>query len=56
LTAKYAYSVNLLAYWKVGEKEPWLFVTNPTFAKIAMISYQRLMLIEETFGDLKGNG
>ena len=56
LTAKYAYSVNLMAYWKVGEKEPWFLATNLTCPQTTLKSYQRRMWIEETFGDLKGNG
>ena len=30
LTAKYAYPVKFLAYWKLGEKDPWLLATNLT--------------------------
>jgi hypothetical protein len=54
LTAKYAYPVNLLAYWKEGEKDPWLLATNLPGPKDALRAYQRRMWIEETFGDLKG--
>ena len=28
LTVKYAYPVNILAYWKPGEKAPWLLATK----------------------------
>jgi hypothetical protein len=28
LTAKHDHPLNLLAYWQVGEKEPWLLATN----------------------------
>ncbi len=56
LTAKYAYSVNFLAYWKPGEKEPWLLATNLTCPQATRKAYHRRMWIEETFGDLKGNG
>ena len=28
LTAKYAYTVNVLAFWKPGEKDPWLLATK----------------------------
>lgn len=56
LTAKYAYSVNVLAYWKPGEKVPWLLATNLDCPKATRKAYRRRMWIEETFGDLKGNG
>jgi hypothetical protein len=56
LTAKYAYSVNFLAYWKPGEKEPWLLATNLSSPQATRQAYHRRMWIEETFGDLKGNG
>jgi hypothetical protein len=56
LTAKYAYSVNFLAYWKPGEKDPWLLATNLTCSHATLKAYRRRMWIEETFGDLKRNG
>lgn len=56
LTAKYAYPVNILAYWKADEKEPWLLATNMDTQKIVRYAYRRRMWIEETFGDLKKNG
>ena len=56
LTAKYAYPVNFLAYWKPGEPEPWLLATNLNTAQVVLRAYRRRMWIEETFGDLKGNG
>jgi hypothetical protein len=56
LTAKYAYIVNLLAYWKPGEKDPWLLATNLACPKATRKAYRRRMWIEETFGDLKSNG
>ena len=56
LTAKYAYPVNFLAYWKPGEKDPWLLATNLTCPQTTRKAYRRRMWIEETFGDLKGNG
>ena len=56
LTAKYAYPVNFLAYWKPGEKEPWLLATNLTAPPATRQAYRRRMWIEETFGDLKSNG
>ena len=56
LTAKYAYPVNFLAYWKPCEKEPWLLATNLTSPQATRRAYFRRMWIEETFGDLKKNG
>jgi len=56
LTAKYAYSVNFLAYWKPGEKEPWLLATNLTSPQAIRQAYRRRMWIDETFGDIKSNG
>jgi hypothetical protein len=56
LTAKYAYAVNFLAYWKPGEKDPWLLATNLICPRATRQAYKRRMWIEETFGDLKGNG
>ena len=56
LTAKYAYPVNFLAYWKPGEKHPWLLATNLTGPHTTRKSYSRRMWIEETFRDMKSNG
>ena len=56
LTAKYAYHVNLLAYWRSGEKEPWLLATNLDDPRTVLRCYRRRMWIEEMFGDLKGHG
>jgi len=56
LTQKYAYQVNILAYWKPGEKVPWLLATNLPTAQAALIAYRRRMWIEEMFGDFKGHG
>jgi hypothetical protein len=56
LTIKYAYPVNLLAYWKPGEEEPWLLATNLACPKATVRAYRCRMWIEETFGDIKGNG
>jgi hypothetical protein len=56
LTAKYAYPVNFLAYWKPGEKDPWLLATNLTRSQATLKAYRRRMWIEETFGDMKRNG
>lgn len=56
LTAKYAYPVNFLAFWKPGEKDPWLLATNLTSSRAILKADRRRMWIEETFGDMKRNG
>ena len=56
LTAKHAYHVNLLAFWHIGEKEPWLLATNLDDPQAVLRCYRRRMWIEEMFGDLKGHG
>ncbi len=56
LTEKHAYSVNLIAYWKSGEKEPWLLATNYPELRAALRAYRKRMWIEEMFGDFKGHG
>jgi hypothetical protein len=56
LTAKYAYPVNFLAYWKPGEKDPWLLATNLESPQATRKAYQKRMWIEEAFGDMKSNG
>ena len=56
LTAKYAYTTNVLVYWKVGEKEPWLLATNLASQKATLRYYRIRMWIEEMFGDFKSNG
>ena len=50
------YTVNLLAHWKTGEKEPWLLATNLPDAQMTLHFYKRRMWIEEMFGDLKDHG
>jgi hypothetical protein len=56
LTQQHAYSTNLLAYWKAGEKEPWLLATNLPAARATLRAYKRRMWIEEMFGDFKEHG
>jgi Transposase DDE domain len=56
LTAKYAFPVNFLAYWKPGEKDPWLLATSLESPQATRKAYQRRMWIEESFGDMKSNG
>ena len=50
------YTVNLLAYWKVGEKEPWCLATNLPDSKSVLSYYKRRVWIEEMFGDMKKHG
>lgn len=56
LTLRHAVPTHLLAFWQVGETEPWLLATNLPSAQAALRAYRRRMWIEEMFGDLKGNG
>jgi hypothetical protein len=56
LTESSIHPVNLLAHWKVGEKEAWLLATNLPDKQLALAFYKRRMWIEEMFGDLKGHG
>jgi hypothetical protein len=56
LTQLHAYTVNVLAHWKIGEGEPWLLATNLPSLREALRAYERRMWIEEMFGDLKDNG
>jgi hypothetical protein len=56
LTQKHRWRVNVLAYWQLGEKEPWLLATNLTNAPLALRAYRCRMWIEEMFGDMKGHG
>ena len=56
LTAKEIYPVNLLVYWKIGEKDPWCLATNLPDLRMALRYYARRMWIEEMFGDMKKHG
>jgi predicted RNA binding protein YcfA (HicA-like mRNA interferase family) len=56
LTQLHAYTTNVLAHWKLGEKEPWLLATNLPSLREALKAYALRMWIEEMFGDLKSNG
>ena len=56
LTQLHAYPTNVLAHWKIGEKEPWLLATNLPSLQAALKAYDRRMWIEEMFGNLKDNG
>ena len=56
LTKEHVYRTHLLAYWKRGEKEPWLLATSFPTLRQALHAYRRRMWIEEMFGDFKGHG
>lgn len=56
LTEQHAYPVNLLAYWKRGEKEPWLLATNLSTSRATLLAYKRRVWIDEMFGDFKKHG
>jgi hypothetical protein len=56
LTLAHAYPVNLLAYWQVGEKQPWLLATNLPSQQQALHAYRKRPWIEEMFGDMKKHG
>jgi hypothetical protein len=56
LTESQIYPVNLLAHWKIGEKEPWCLVTNLPDRQMTLRAYARRMWIEEMFGDMKRHG
>jgi hypothetical protein len=56
LTEQHYYRTNLLAYWRRGEKEPWLLATNFPTQRETLRAYRKRMWIEEMFGDFKGHG
>jgi hypothetical protein len=56
LTKEHYYRTNLPAYWKRGEKTPWLLATNFSTERDALRAYRIRMWIEEMFGDFKGHG
>lgn len=56
LTTRFKRRVNLLAYWAVGEKEPWLLATHLPTPRETLDAYARRMWVEEMFGDLKAKG
>lgn len=55
-TQSQKYTVNLLIYWKIGEKEPWCLATNLPDIKSVLSYYKRRVWIEEMFGDMKKHG
>lgn len=56
VTLKYGHVTHLCAYWKPGEDDPWLLVTDLPTPQAALRAYRRRMWIEEMFGDFKSNG
>jgi hypothetical protein len=56
LTQRFAFPVNFLAYWQVGEKLPWLLATNLVTQQQTLTAYRRRMWIEEMFADFKQHG
>lgn len=56
LTREQAYPVNLVAYWKIGEEEPWYLATNLPSLQATLTAYEKRMWIEEMFGDWKDHG
>jgi hypothetical protein len=56
LTQQHRWRVNVLAYWQLGEKQPWLLTTNLPQPQLVLRAYRRRMWVEEMFGDLKGHG
>jgi hypothetical protein len=55
-TQRFAFPVNLLAYWQVGEKQPWLLATDLATPQQTLTAYRRRMWIEEMFADFKQHG
>jgi hypothetical protein len=56
LTERYRLPCNFLAYWRQGEKQPWLLATNLPSASHTIRQYKVRAWIEEMFGDFKRNG
>jgi hypothetical protein len=56
LSESEVYPVNLLAHWKIGEKESWCLATNLPDKQLTLQAYARRMWIEEMFGDMKKHG
>lgn len=56
LTKEHRHRCHLLAWWKPGEKEPWLLATNLPSLRAAKRYYRYRMWIEEMFADWKGSG
>lgn len=56
LTEQHRLPCNFLAYWRPGEKQPWLLATNLPSARQALQQYKVRAWVEEMFGDFKRNG
>ena len=56
LTKEHQHSCSFFAYWKRGEKVPWLLATNLPSSRETNQHYKKRMWIEEMFGDFKSNG
>jgi hypothetical protein len=56
LTNQHRHSCHFLAYWRRGEKSPWLLATNLPSARQTILHYKKRAWIEEIFGDFKSNG
>lgn len=56
LTQQHRHRCNFLAYWRRGEKVPWLLSTNLPSDRLAIQHYKKRAWIEGMFGDFKGNG
>jgi hypothetical protein len=56
LTASHAQATHLMAFWKRGERTPWLLATNLTHPPAILRLYSRRLWIEELFAHLKGQG
>jgi hypothetical protein len=55
-TQRHGFGSHLLAYWQVGEKEPWLLTTNLPTPQQTLRTYRYRMWIEGLFADFKGQG
>lgn len=56
LTQRHRHSCNFLAYWRRGEKVPWLLATHLPSDRLTIQHYKKRAWIEEMFGDFKGKG
>lgn len=56
LTEQNRLPCNFLAYWRQGEKQPWLLATNLPSARQTLQQYKVRAWIEEMFGDFKRHG
>ena len=56
LTRKHGYTVDLVARWKAGEREPWLLATSSPTLRDGLRTYKRRPWIEEMFDDFKKHG